>query len=263
VLPRPALPVSRYPGYPETATTLNGAQIAHQALPQVTIGTIAGRVTNSSGTGLEKVQVRVGTAEAVTDSSGAYSMLAPVGSYQVCFDAIETPKGSTPNGYNSPCRSAVGVTRGATTRVDQTLLADGSITGRVVQADGSAVPQGEVTVFAGGGYVAGGISGTVTTAAAALSRAEVKVFRADGSLWGSASTDDAGHYSVVSLPAGVCYTVCVDPTNLNINSHHYTPRCYRNVAWSGDSDNLPSGTTPVPVTGAADHPKVDVTITEP
>jgi hypothetical protein len=331
------------PGYADTATLVHGPQIVDQALPQVSIGTVAGRVTISAGGGLGNVLVRAGTGEAVTDSSGAYSMTVPVGSYQVCFDAADTPPGSTPYGYNSPCHSAVAVTRGTTTRVDETLLAEGAIKGRVVQTDGSAVPYGNVTVFANGVYVhdgtldsggnyivthldptvqykvcisggtadaspyglaaqcysdvawnlssydhpapgatsvavppggsttinatlaaAGGISGTVTAAstATALSGADVRVFRPDGSLWSSATTDDAGHYAVFELAAGRSYTVCIDPTKLNFNGHHYTPRCYANVAWSGAADDLPSGTTPVPVTGAADHPGVDVAITE-
>ncbi|HET6437293.1 MAG TPA: carboxypeptidase regulatory-like domain-containing protein [Anaeromyxobacter sp.] len=79
------------------------------------LGTLAGTVTNGSGSAIAGVQVTTDprTTTVVTDGSGKYSLLAPAGSYSVSFTA---------DNY-APASASASLSTDSTTTLNQTLVA--------------------------------------------------------------------------------------------------------------------------------------------
>lgn len=181
---------------------------------------LTGTVTNTAGSGIGDVTVRVfaadgtGVAKTTTAANGTYTVAGvTAGAYTVCFN----PAGSTAGtyGYLPQCWKAVtpgGVPytvtvpdSGATvTGIDATLTTAGSISGRVT---GSGQPLADVLV-------------TVDD---------------DSGEVGFATTDASGTWTVKGLPTGT-YTVCFDPRDIT-GSISYAYQCYNGV--SGTSSRTP------------------------
>jgi molybdopterin-binding protein len=219
-------------------------------------GAISGMVTDTTSAPLEGVDVEVFTTGAnpdnvgygTTTADGSYTVGGlPTGSYDVCFQSTYATGGVSPGGYFDQCYNdvtwdgsyadpsgkAVAVTAGSTTpAVDASLIASGSVSGRVTD-----------------------------TAAAPLEGVEVEVFTTGASVdeVGSASTTANGAYTVAGLSAG-SYDVCFDGSGATGGSSPtgYTDQCYTTVAWDGNYTD-PSGTA-VPVTIGSTTSGIDVSL---
>ncbi|MEV4703031.1 carboxypeptidase-like regulatory domain-containing protein [Actinoplanes sp. NPDC049316] len=130
-----------------TVTTVND-----KLLPPIPAGAIAGTVTTAAGAPAAGITV---TVEDVTTASswstttaadGTYSVsLKPGTGYVVVFTNGELRQYS-PRTLEWSQAQHYTVTPGATTRVDETLLAPAVLTGRLVDSSGAPVPDAEVYV---------------------------------------------------------------------------------------------------------------------
>ncbi|HEX6967666.1 MAG TPA: carboxypeptidase regulatory-like domain-containing protein [Micromonosporaceae bacterium] len=114
---------------------------------QATNGSITGRLTTSEGTGAAYHWVQVYTDEGgwvggtYTDEDGNYSVNGLTGgSYVLAFGADGGAEQYHRQKTSFWEADRVQVTDGQTTRVDEQLLATGTITGRIVDADGNPKP---------------------------------------------------------------------------------------------------------------------------
>src|SRR4029077_15057835 len=111
------------------------------------VGTLAGQVTSaSSGTGIAGAQIQIGpTYSTSTDANGNYSILIPVGTYDVTASHF---------GYASQTASGVVVSDGTTTTQNFALVPNASITidGFVTDGSGGSMPlYARVDVASAGG----------------------------------------------------------------------------------------------------------------
>ncbi|GIF71057.1 carboxypeptidase-like regulatory domain-containing protein [Asanoa siamensis] len=107
-------------------------------------GTIAGRLTSSTGAAVANAGVEVYNEETnyngytSTGDDGSYTLanLAP-GDYSVAFNAEGHPRQYFDNKFDLWEADLVTVAAGGTTTVDEDLAATGTLTGRLLRADGS------------------------------------------------------------------------------------------------------------------------------
>jgi cytochrome oxidase assembly protein ShyY1 len=176
----------------DTITVTAGATINGINATLAMGGTITGKVTNSSGTGIIGVTVYVPDEaggcgyycsggygyNAVSQSDGSYTITGlPTGSYKLQFQGNIT--GYAAQWYSNKISSAVAdtisVTAGSiSSGIDATLTSGGSISGRVANEHGVGLRWAYVEVYDLSGY---------------------KV--------SSASTDDQGYYQAIGLPNGM------------------------------------------------------------
>ena len=132
-------------------------------------GSIAGTVTNTTGTGIANATVSYigGSATATTNSSGAYTLSVVPGTYSVI---------ATATGYLSATQPGVSVAAGATTTLNFALTQSGTISGTVTNAAGAGITNATVSYSGGsttattnssGGYTLSVAPGTYSVTATA------------------------------------------------------------------------------------------------
>jgi protocatechuate 3,4-dioxygenase beta subunit len=188
-------------GYGTTGTpvTVMAGQLTSGLLDQPPAGgALAGRVTDSAGSGLPNVLVQAfdpstpeyGPYVALTDQDGTYTVAGlAAGSYQVCFHS-EPESGASPTGYLDECYDDQPPHTGSETQVPVEL-------GQTSAGVNAALA------------VAGAVTGVVSDPAGApVSDIEVRMYRASLGA-GTGRTDGNGAYIVKGLPTG-SYTLCLD-----------------------------------------------------
>ncbi|GAA1609895.1 MSCRAMM family protein [Catellatospora bangladeshensis] len=121
----------------------------------VPIGTIAGRLVNSSGGGMANAMIATHDPEteeptggsASTDAQGYYSMVVPVGTHVVSF-TIGSSRQYVPGARDFTDAQAVAVAADQTVTVNETALPNGSAAGTVLDAAGQRVGYGLEVIFA-------------------------------------------------------------------------------------------------------------------
>ncbi|MBM6401122.1 carboxypeptidase-like regulatory domain-containing protein [Phycicoccus sonneratiae] len=236
---------SRYAPDPTLVQTTIGSALTVDAGLAIGAG-ITGKVVQAGGSGapLEGVFVDAwspsGDSEgfATTGPDGTYAIrgLAAATDVEVCFSASGASGGTSTVGYVDECfddkqdgqvPTPVRVTAGANTTVNGALAAAGGVQGRITDATGGAP----------------------------LANAEVVVHQGDRQ-W-SDWTDDTGAYSLIGIPAGSGYVVCVSGFGATGPSPSgYVGECYDNQPFS---DFEPTG-TPVSVV-AGQYATVDLALT--
>lgn len=138
---------------------------------QIPTGTITGVVTQATGAPAAGVHVYAGDVNGSTDQAGRYSLTVFADSYRVAFQG---PGGRqwAPQAITEAGATTVAVAAGASTQVDEQLLASGSIGGRLTTASGEPLAWTSVTLHHGDSAV------------------------------GWATTDDNGDYSFGAVPVG-------------------------------------------------------------
>lgn len=176
--------------------------------------TIAGTVTDSEGTGLHDVSVRLYhdddlLTDIYSDGSGHYSFRRlPPGDYKICYFPSDTGAGISAAGYLSSCRAPVSVSAGEQRDgVDHALDPAAGISGTVRSPTGEPLPSRTVRLYRDGSLSSSGI----------------------------ASTNADGVYIFRRLPAGT-YKVCLEA---------FWPLAWRGC--HGGSTEL-AGATPVTTT---------------
>jgi hypothetical protein len=194
-----------------TATTVVDAQLSRGS-----VGRVTGRATTADRMGLAGVRVEftiggdpdgpVATSVVTTDGSGRFSAELGPGSYEVCFDPIDVPPGTTPFGYATVCAAApITVSAGSNLLVNQVILASSRITGRVSTSSGHALHDGSVyLVDRQGGH---GEAATIRS---------------------------TGRYTLPILVPGH-YFVCVDSPPYANPPYGYLGECHPNSVWDGTS----------------------------
>lgn len=154
---------------PDAVTVVAGQDtvIADSTLPT---GTISGTLTDSDGNPLPHVQASAssldvnGSADAVTDINGHYTMEALTGRYNLSFRPTGYPTDYFPHSPTQNGASVLTVAAGQELTADEQLPATGSISGRYTPADGQPVAQAFVFVVTadggGGGSTPTGADGT-------------------------------------------------------------------------------------------------------
>ncbi len=170
----------------ELAVTAPGTTSGISAVLAREVGSIAGRVTNAGGSGIQNIRVDIYTpggssiSSAVTDAAGNYTAGGiPTGSCKVYFYGNNT--GYISEWYNDKqvitSADVVAVTApGTTPGIDAVLAREvGSIAGRVTNAGG-----------------------------AGIQNIRVDIYTPSGSSISSAVTDAVGYYTAGGIPTGSC-----------------------------------------------------------
>ena len=206
---------------------------------------IAGKATNSGGTGMPNVSVEAHNRSnglnyfGYTGSGGTYrinGLTAAAKGYFVCFDprSVATGTGFRPRCYKTAPWNGVGSTFPSTATAVSVSL------GHAHTGISAAVPRG------------GAISGTVTDAANghAVANATVLAFSSGGKFLAATNTSSTGHYTLRGLAAASGDRVCVTPFAKSATTT-YKGKCWKNVAYNGRA--FPSGTTAIAVHIAKTH----------
>lgn len=129
--------------------------------------TIAGTVTDSEGTGLPEVSVRlyhadVRLTDTYSDEAGHYRFgRLPPGDYTICFDPSSTQGGVSAAGYLNSCRAAVSVGVGEQRdAVDHALDPASGISGTVRGPSSEPLPYRVVRLYRDGSVSSAGITST-------------------------------------------------------------------------------------------------------
>jgi hypothetical protein len=112
----------------------------------------------------------------------------------------------------------------------------------------------------------GSIAGEIieNAGASALQNASVSVYTGGGALAGSASTDGSGNYTVSGLRASASgYVVCATGEEASSNvvttpTTGWAPRCHADAPWDGAEP--PAGATKVPLSGGQDATGIDIAL---
>ncbi len=131
----------------QTVTVNNGDLTGIDFTATGSAGTISGKVTNSSGTGIANATVSYsgGATTATTDSAGNYSLSVAPGTYSVT---------ATATGYQSSTQQNITVTSGTTTPLNFTLTqSSGAIAGKVTNSSGTGIANATVS-YSGGSTTA-------------------------------------------------------------------------------------------------------------
>lgn len=205
------------------------------------LGGLAGRVTNAaSGAGLEGVEVDIWrisgllAAQTFTDSSGDYSVLGlDDGTY---YATTHNEAGFIDELYNNiPCPG--GALGGCSPE-----------TGTAIVVFAAQVTAGVDFALGPGGVISGRLSEAIT--GLAIAGATVEVWKSNGLLVDSTSTDAAGDYSLGGLVSGTYFAVA--------HSSEHRDELYDDIPCPGGCD--PTSGTPIAVVTGASTPGIDFTL---
>lgn len=242
-VPAAATEVSVVAGSPTTGKNI--------AIPSA--AAISGKIINSNGVGIGQVNI---VAKNRASGQQFYGFTANNGTFKV--DGL-TPSGP---GY-SLCADPHYSIDGATGYLPRCF--------KNVAWNGGAIPSGATAVSVSTGHTHTGVNITVPRGAAISGKATdasngqpiasslIGVFSPTGRQLGFGLSDPQGNYTVKGLPASTSNRVCdfqntISPTTV------YRAECWKNIAWNGDVNALPSGTTSVSTTIGHTHSNINFTV---
>lgn len=154
-------------GGPATTVTPTAGAVTDVDDQLTLAATISGTVTDSEGTGLDDVSVRIYhdddlLTDTYSDGSGHYSFgRLPPGDYEICYVPSSTRGGVSAAGYLSSCRASVSVSAGEQREgVDHPLDPAAGISGTVRSPTGEPFPSRTVRLYRDGSLSSAGLTST-------------------------------------------------------------------------------------------------------